>query len=407
MKINKAYKIELNPNKTTLTLLNKAAGTARFAYNWALGQRIKLYETEKKSTTAFTQHKELCAVKKETYPWMYEVSKCVPQFAIHDVDTAFKNFFRGLKRKQNVGFPKFKKKGQKESFKLEQNISVLEDKIKLPRLGTIKLKETRNIQGRILFATVSKDVDRWFVSVTTEQEIPEVKIQNGQVVGIDLGLTTYATLSDGSKIENPKILKKYLNKINILQRRLSKKQKGSANRKKAQVKLAKTYRKVRNTRNDFLHKVTTVLAKTKQEIVVETLKVKNMVRNRKLAFGIQDVAWAEFVRQLEYKCKWYGSQLTKVDTFFPSSKTCSVCGYKLDKLPLQVREWVCPDCNTKHDRDINAAKNLVACSKSVPSDRREVKPVENPLSRGLFLTPRYDSMKQEVNDNKLQCLLSF
>ncbi len=399
MKIHKAYKIELRPNKTTLVLLNKAAGTARFAFNWALAQRIKLYEEEKKYTTKFTQHKDLCSLKKEQFPWMYEVSKCVPQNAIHDVDAAFKNFFKGLKKKQKVGFPKFKKKGQKESFKLEQSISVVENKIKLPRLGWIKLKEVREVSGKILFATVSKDVDRWFVSVATEQEIEEPKIQNGQIVGIDLGLSSFLTTSEGEKIENPKVLKRYLKKIKVLQKRLAKKQKGSANKNKARIKLATVYRKVRNVRKDFLHKITTILAKTKQEIVVESLRVSNMVRNHKLAQAISDVSWAEFIRQLEYKTKWYGSQLTKVDTFFPSSKLCSCCGYKLDKLPLSIRSWTCPVCNKNHDRDTNAAINLAACNKSVPSDRREFKPVESPLPGKLILTSRYDFMKQELNLN--------
>jgi len=400
MKIHKAYKIELKPNKTTEVLLNKAAGTARFTYNWALSQRIKLYEEEKKkATNKFAQHKDLCSLKKEKFPWMYEVSKCVPQNAIFDVDTAFKNFFRGLKKKQKVGFPKFKKKGQKESFKLERDVQVIENKIKLPRLGWIKLKETREVSGKILFTTISKDVDRWFVSVATEQEIEEPKIQNGQIVGIDLGLSHFLTTSDGEKIENPKVLKRYLKKTKMLQRRLAKKQKGSMNKNKARTKLAKVYRKVRNIRKDFLHKITTNLAKTKQEIVVESLRVSNMVKNHKLAQAISDASWAECIRQLEYKCSWYGSQLTKVDTFFPSSKLCSCCGYKLEKLPLNIRSWMCPVCEVEHDRDINAAINLAACNKSVPSDRREFKPVESPLPGEQTFVSRHDFMKQELNLN--------
>ena len=400
MKIYKAYKIELAPNKTTVKLLNKATGTARFAYNWALEQRIALYNTEKKHTTAFTQHKNLCDIKKEQFPWMLDVSKCIPQFAIHDVGYAFKRFFAGLKTSSNVGFPKFKKKSNYDSFRLEQHIYIHNDKIQLPRLGTIKLKENREVSGKILFATVSKDIDRWFVSVTTEQEIPEVKIQNGELIGVDLGLTTFATFSDGCKIENPKILKKYLKKIKILQRRLSKKQNYSKNRIKTRAKLAKVHRKIRNKRKDFLHKITTSLAKTKQEIVVETLDVLQMIKNRKFSKEISDVSWGEFVRQLEYKTKWYGSLLVKADKFYPSSKTCSNCGFKLEKLNISVREWSCPVCNTKHDRDINAAKNLAALSKSVPSDRREIKPVENPLSGAERPVLRYDSMKQELSLNK-------
>ena len=400
MNIHKSYKIELKPNKTQEVLLNRSCGVARFAYNWGLAQRIKQYEETKKPTTAITQHKELCAVKKEQFPWMYEVSKSAPQEALRNLDTAFKNFFRNLKQGKKPGFPRFKKKGIKDSFSFDEKAYCIEGCAHLPKIGKVKCKETREIPGKILSSTVSRDVDKWFVSFTTEQEIQDPKIQNGQIVGIDLGLTTFATLSDGTKIENPKVLRRYLNKIKTLQRRLAKKQKSSKNRAKARVKLAKAYRKVRYVRADFIHKVTTTLAKTKQEIVVESLKVKNMMRNHKLAQAISDVSWAEFVRQLEYKTKWYGSLLTKVDTFFPSSKTCSRCAFKVDKLPLSVRGWTCPKCSARHDRDVNAAINLAACSKSVPGVPRDVKPVENPTSGEQTYVPRCDSVKQELKLNR-------
>lgn len=404
MLIHKSYKIELKPNKTQEVLLNKSCGVARFAYNWGLAQRIKQYEEIKKSTTAITQHKELCAVKKEQFPWMYEVSKSAPQEALRNLDAAFKNFFRNLKQGRKPGYPRFKKKGTKESFSYDEKAFCQDNYAHLPKIGKVRCKEQRVLEGRILSATVSKDVDRWFVSFTTEQEIQEPKIQNGQIIGVDLGLTTFATLSDGTKIENPKVLKRYLKKIKLLQRRLSKKQKTSKNRTKARVKLAKAYRKVRYIRADFIHKVTTNLAKTKQEIVVESLKVQNMMKNHKLAQSISNASWAEFVRQLEYKTKWYGSQLTKVYTFYPSSKLCSSCGYKVDKLPLSVRNWTCPKCNVVLDRDINAAINLAACSKSVPGVPRDVKPAENPLSGELTLTSRNGSLKQEINlTNSIVC----
>ena len=397
MLIHKAYKIELKPNKTQIVLLNKSCGTARFAYNWGLAQRVKLYETEKKSTSAIAQHKELCAIKKDQFPWMYEISKSVPQEALRNLDKAFQNFFRNIKQGKKNGFPKFKKKGYNESFSFDEKAYWQEGYAHLPKIGKVKLKETRELQGRIISATVSKDVDRWFVSFCTEQDIPEPKIQNGQIIGIDLGLTHFVTLSDGTKVENPKVLKRYLQKIAKLQRRLSKKQKCSQNRQKARIKLAKVYRRVRNIRQDFLHKLSTSLARTKQEIIVETLKVSNMLKNKSLALGISDASWSEFVRQLEYKTKWYGSSLTKVDTFYPSSKLCSSCGYKLDKLSLSDRSWRCPVCGVLHDRDINAALNLAACSKFVRGVPSDIKPVESFLSEQQTFVARNDSMKQELN----------
>jgi putative transposase len=404
MIIHKAYKIELKPNKTQIVLLNKSCGTARFAYNWGLAQRIKLYEAEKKSTSAITQHKELCAIKQDQFPWMYEVSKSAPQGALRNLDKAFKNFFRNIRQGKPAGFPKYKKKSSRESFSFDEKAYCKDNYAHLPKIGKVRLKEQREIQGRIISTTVSKDVDRWYVSFTTEQDIPEPKIQNGQVVGIDLGLIHFATLSDGTKIDNPKILKKYLKKIKKLQRRLAKKQKASQNRQKARIKLAKTYSRVRNIRQDFLHKLTTFLAKTKQEIVVETLKVSNMLKNKRLAFSISDASWSEFIRQLEYKTEWYGSSLTKVDTFYPSSKLCSSCGYKQDKMPLHVRTWTCPICGITHDRDINAAMNLAAYNKFVRGVPPNVKPAENPLSGEQTCVPRNGSMKQELNlTNRIVC----
>jgi putative transposase len=397
MIIHKAYKIELKPNKTQVVLLNKSCGTARFAYNWGLAQRIKLYEAEQKSTSAITQHKELCAIKQDQFPWMYDVSKSAPQEALRNLDKAFQNFFKNIKQSKKPGFPKFKKKCNRESFCIAERAYSTGTHAHLPKIGKVRLKEAREIQGRIISTTVSKNVDRWFVSFCTEQNIPEPKIQNGQIIGVDLGLTHFATLSDGTKIENPKVLKHYLKKIARLQRRLAKKQKCSQNRQKARIRLAKVYRKVRNIRQDFLHKLTTNLAKTKQEIVIETLKVSNMLKNKRLAQSISDASWSEFVRQLEYKTTWYGSLLTKVDQFYPSSKLCSSCGYKLGKLSLSVRFWRCPVCGVLHDRDINAAMNLAACSKSVPSVQRELKPVESPLSGQQTYVARNGSMKQEIS----------
>lgn len=360
MLINLAYRYELDPNKKQRTLLAKHAGAARFAYNWGLSRRIALYEQEKKSANAIAQHKELNVLKKTDFPWMYEVSKCAPQEALRNLDNAFRNFFRGLKARKKVGFPKFKKKGHNDSFRLTGSIHVTERHVQLPRLGAIRLKEVSAVEGRILSATVRREADRWFVSLAVELERETPQLVDGPPVGIDVGLTTFATLSTDEKIDAPKPLAKALRRLRRLSRRLSRKQKGSQNRKKAQIRLARLYRRIRNIRRDFLHKFTTGLAKTKSVIIVEDLNVKGMMRNRKLARHIADAAWSEMKRQLSYKTVWYGSRLELVDRWYPSSKLCSACGHKMDKMPLSVRTWACPECGTVHDRDENASKNLVA-----------------------------------------------
>lgn len=358
MLINRAYRYELDPNKEQRILLAKHAGAARFAYNWGLARRIALYEQEKKSTNAIAQHKELNALKKTAFPWMYEVSKCAPQEALRNLDNAFQCFFKGLKTGRRVGFPKFKKKGQCDSFRLTGDIHILLRHVQLPRLGAIRLKETPAVEGRILSATVRREADRWFVSVAVELERPDPVPVEGPTTGIDVGLTTFATLSTGEKVDAPKPLGKALRKLKRLSRSLSRKQKGSKNRKKAQLRLTRLHRRIRNIRQDFLHKFTTSLAKTKSVIVLEDLNVKGMMRNRHLARSIADASWAEMKRQLAYKTVWYGSRLVLADRWFPSSKTCHDCGYVMDKLPLSVREWTCPNCGVVHDRDENASQNL-------------------------------------------------
>lgn len=364
MLINKAYRYELKPNAAQLTLLAKHAGTARFAYNWGLAQRIALWEQEKKHTSAMAQHRELNKLKQSEFPWMYEVSKCAPQEALRDLHKAFANFFRGLEQKQQVGFPRFKKKGQRDSFRLTGSIKVLGESTQLPRLGTVRLKETSAVIGRILSATVTREADKWFVSFAVLEEIPDPAPVQGEIVGIDVGLKAFAVLSDGEKIAAPKPLEKHLRRLRKLSRNHSRKQKGSQNKKKSAMKLARLHRKIRNIRQDFLHKLTTNLAKTKSEIVIEDLNIRGMVQNRTLSRAISDVGWHEFKRQLEYKTKWYGSELTIAGRFQATSKMCSDCGHILDELPLAVREWTCSECSAVHDRDVNAARNLKALAKT-------------------------------------------
>lgn len=359
MKRNKAYRYEMKPNVSTRILLAKHAGTARFAFNWGLAKRIALYEQEKKSTNAIEQHRLLNSLKATEFPWMYEVSKCAPQEALRDLDRAFKNFFRGLKQGKSIGFPAFKKKGDRSSFRLTGTIKIQGSKVQLPRLGSIPLKETPNVQGEILSASVTREADRWYVSICTEIEVQEPEPVQGEVVGIDLGLLSFATLSTGEKILSPKPLLKSLKRLKNASRKHSRKCKGSKNRAKSALKLARLHRKNRNIRKDFLHQHTTQLAKTKSVIVLEDLDVRGMQKNNRYSRSISDAGWSEFRRMLEYKTKWYGSHLVIAPRFYASSKICSVCGFALKSLSLHVREWKCLGCQQTHDRDLNAAQNLV------------------------------------------------
>jgi len=360
--MNSAFKFEIKPNRANRIALAKHAGTARFAYNWGLAERKKLYETEKKSTSAFTQSKELNAVKKTLFPWMSEVSKCAPQEALRDLDVAFKNFFRGIKTGKKVGFPRFKKKGDRDSFRLYGTFPIKGTTVRLPRLGVLRLKEDPcKLVGRILSATVSRQADRWFVSFCVERHMPVPVPIVGPIVGIDLGLKSFAVLSDGTSFLAPKPLARNLKLLKRRSRQHSKKKKGSANRKKSALCLARLHRRIRNVRQDSLHKLTTNLAKTKSEIVIEDLCVKGMIRNGKLSRAIADVGWGEFRRQLDYKTKWYGSTLTVAPRNFPSTQLCSTCGGRnSSKLTLADRSWTCESCGTSHDRDLNAAKNLLS-----------------------------------------------
>jgi putative transposase len=367
MDANKSYKAELEPTTEQVILFQKHVGVARFVYNWALSRRIREYEGTGKTSSAYEQHKQLNALKKTEFPWMYETSKSTAQHALKNLDVAYKNFFRNIKQGKAPGFPKFKaKKISRESFYLDGTINVLGDRIQLPRIGKVKLKEKGYIPTsgvRITSATVSKRADRWFVSVQVQQEIPELKA-TGEVLGIDLGVKTLAVLSDGRTFQNHKALQKNSKKLSRLQREVSRKVKGSNNREKAKQKVAKLHYKIFSTRTDSIHKMTSeILARTKPEherpskIVIEDLNVTGMMKNRKLAKALSNVSFSEIRRQLDYKCKWYGVELVVVDRFFPSSKTCSCCGVVNEGLSLSDREWTCV-CGAVHDRDLNAAINL-------------------------------------------------
>ena len=367
MLVTKAYRYELDPNNRQRSHLHQHAGVSRFAYNWGLEQRIALFQT-KQGTDRFTnarkQHKLLNSLKKTQFPWMYECSKCAPQEALRDLNRAFSNFYRGKKTGARIGFPRFKKRGVRDSFRLTGIIRFEGRELQLPRIGKIRVKEKREKyhNGRILSATIRRRANRWFASVTVEEEIVDPTPTKGPKVGVDLGIKTLATLSDGTTFPNPRALGRRLKKLKRLSRNLSRKKQGSKNREKAKLRLAKMYLKTFNLRQDTLHKLTTYLAKNHSTIVIEDLYVSGMMKNRRLARAIADVGMYEFRRQLEYKCLWYGSQLLVAPRTFPSSKTCSNCGNKKRELALSEREYECEVCRIQVDRDLNAARNLVTVS---------------------------------------------
>ena len=364
MLVKQAFRFELDPNNVQRTALARHAGASRYAYNWGLAERKRMLDGGEGGTNAISQHKAWNQFKREGAPWWTQVSKCAPQEALRDLDKAMKSFLLSRKQRkdQRVGFPKFKCKGRKDSFRLTGSIHVRDKSVILPRLGTIRTKEpTAKLLAclpRITSATVKREADRWFVSLTVEATRPDPAVIEGPVVGIDRGITTFAVCSDGCVIQSPKALSRGLKKLRQLNKSLSRKKRGSNNRAKAKLRLARHHLKTRNQRKDALNKATTHLARTKQVIVIEDLNVSGMIRNRRLSRAIADMGWGEFHRQLAYKCQWYGSKLVVADRFFPSTKTCSGCGEVSDDLPLSQRTFVCGSCGLKVDRDLNAAINL-------------------------------------------------
>ena len=370
--------IELTPNNTQATYFKKACGIARFAYNWALGQWQKQYEQDKlyrdeclakniaidetklHKPTQGKLRKQLNSIKRQQFPFMLEVTKCSPQLAIMQLGDAFKRFF-----KVESKYPQFRKKGVNDRFSLSNDqfkLKQVKDKpfIQIPNLGLVRMREKLRFDGKILSAKVFTKGGKWFVSVAVElSKTTKPLPKTNKSVGIDLGITELATLSDGTKIQAPKPLKNKLKKLQRLSKSLSRKQKGSNNREKAKTKLSRLHDKISNIRKDFLHKLTTDLVKKFDVICLENLNIKGKVQNRKLSRAISDLGFYEFKRQLIYKANQWGKAIKSVDRFYPSSKTCHHCQHKVDDLPLSVRYWQCPSCNTMHDRDVNASINIL------------------------------------------------
>jgi putative transposase len=400
-----AHRIALDPNNQQATYLKKACGVARFAYNWALAEWKRQYEAWKADNTLpkpteAALRRQLNAIKREQFPWMLEVTKCAQQQAIIHLGQAFQNFFAG-----RASYPKFRKKGVHDRFTLTNDkFDIDGSRIRIPKLGWVRMREPLRFAGKLMSATISRVADRWFVSITVDtpdtSHLPKAESQGA--VGVDLGVSALATLSTGEVIPGPKTHTTLLTRLKRLSRSLSRKQKGSANRAKARIKLAKLHARIANIRADALHKLTTDLTCRFHTICIEDLNVRGMMKNRYLARSIMDMGFFEFRRQLEYKAAMRGGVVVVADRFFASSKTCSACGHKLDALSLSVREWVCPDCGTIHDRDRNAAKNLLAYGLAILNGPTASSAGSNACGEessglGCKLKAKPASVKQEVS----------
>ena len=356
--MDKSFKVRIYPNKEQQVLLEKTFGANRFVYNYFLNLKSKLYEFYNINLSYNNCSKALTELKKHK-TWIEEVDSVSLVQSIRDLDTAYQNFFSGKSK-----YPKFKRKDDKNSYRTRGCVKIDNRYITVPKVGMLCFRDNYNLEDKnilkIYNVTISKTSSgKYYASVSADVYTPCFERTN-QSVGIDLGLKDFAILSNGIKIKNPRILKHLEDRYRGLAKAVSRKVEGSSNYNKARIKLARFHEKVTNMRKDFLHKLSTRLVKTYDIICIENLNISGLMKNHKLSKSLQDVSLYEFVRQLEYKCSWYGKIISKVDTFYPSSQLCSNCGYKNSEVKnLSIREWVCSKCGTYHDRDINSAINIL------------------------------------------------
>lgn len=334
--------------------MKKSCGVARFAYNWGLAEWQNQYKNGEKPNYLKLK-KQFNGIKRADFPFTCEVSKCCTETAFANLGKAYKNFFA-----KRTKYPKFKKKGMHDSFGLDNlNFHIEVNHIKLAKMKPMRMAEELRFEGKIMSGTVFRVADKWYISIAVDVQKDMTLPKTGKYVGVDLGVKDIAITSDGYKFANPRWINKSEKKQKRLNRELARRQRASKRRERTRLLLARQLDRVANQRKDWLHKITTFLVRNYDVISLEDLNVRGMVKNHNLAKAITNVALGEFNRQIEYKAQIYGKQIYRADRFFPSSKTCSVCGCIQDKMPLNVREWTCPECRAHHDRDINAATNLL------------------------------------------------
>lgn len=383
----KARKYRIFPNSSQKELIHKHCGSVRFLYNLALETKTMAYLGSNVNLSRYDLQKQVVNLKKEL-PWLKETNSQSLQVALLDLDTAYSNFFKG-----RADFPKFKKKSNRGSFNVPQNVIIDSDLLIIPKFKEgIKIKLHRNLIGAVKQATISfTPTGNYFVSILCEtgEDVPsKPKVTEEASIGIDLGIKDFAVTSEGEVIENPKFLRNSIQRLKVLQRRASKKQKGSSNRKKASERVAVLHEKITNQRQDFLHKTSTKIIRENQTICLETLAVKNMMKNHKLAQAISDVSWSEFNRMIEYKAEWYGVNILRIGRFAPSSKTCE-CGSINKELKLSDRIWECKSCGRVNERDFLAARNI---KKFALKDYSGVECTVEPVEMSTLV----ESMKQEA-----------
>ena len=357
--LHKAVQVRLYPTNEQQIILAQTFGCARWWWNYALNKSVEVYKETGKGLRQSALNALLPGLKKaEDTKWLAECYSQVLQATTLNLTTAYKNFFD-----KRAGFPRFKSKHGKQSIQYPQNVKVVDGNLKLPgNIGIVKAKIHRPIEGKIKTVTVSKTPSgRYFASILTEIEGENPTTSEGKIYGVDLGLKHFAVVTDGEKVskyDNPRHLAKHEKNLKRKQQKLARKQKGSNSRNKYRKVVAEVYERVRNSRQDFLHKLSYKLASDSQAVIVENLHVKGMVRNYNLAKAISDVGWGMFTNFLAYKLERFGAKLVEIDRWFPSSKLCSNCFYQVKEMPLDVRDWTCPHCGTHHDRDGNAAINI-------------------------------------------------
>lgn len=412
--VHYSYQYRLYPTTEQRKLLSQHCGAVRFVYNHFLARRQDDYLNSKKTSNYYADQAALAELKKSgQYDWMYEVNSQSLQFALRNLSIAYLKFFRG-----EAKFPRFhSKKEGRDCFRILQNVKLVEDKLLIPKFKEgIRVKVDRPCLGKICFANIRKTkTNKYFVSITCEvskadlMKIKKIDVlpHDGKAVGIDLGIKDFAITSDGLRFKNLKLAKQCRRDLNYLHRQLSKKAKDSKRRERARLRLARKYEKISNARKNHIHNITTRLVRENQTLAIENLAVVNMMKNHKLAGAIADCSWGEFVRQLQYKCKWYGRSLVVIDRFFPSSKMCHECGYINYGLTLKDRHWDCPRCGEHLDRDVNAARNILRRGQIILSGSGTESDVKQKPEEAFSV--RFDHrskpMQREVNDSGNPCRL--